>query len=114
MDNLPGKLITVYVLATLLAAGAGAWLVHRYRAALPRLMRAPLDSAALSVAASPQPQPQPQPLPLRPWPKPMPPPARRAALSGSSCRPARNTASPRAASSPHWPACRLRRSRRST
>ncbi len=62
MDNLPGKLITVYVLATLLAAGAGAWLVHRYRAALPRLMRAPLDSTALSVAASPQPQ------PLRPLP----------------------------------------------
>ena len=48
MDNLPGKLLTVYLLATLLAAGAGAWLVHRYRAALPALMRAPLDAAAPS------------------------------------------------------------------
>jgi hypothetical protein len=46
MDNLTGKLLAVYLLATLLAAGAGAWLVHRYRAALPRLMRAPLEAAA--------------------------------------------------------------------
>jgi len=52
MDNLQGKLLAVYLLATLLAAGAGAWLVHRYRAALPGLMRAPLvDAAALPRAA---------------------------------------------------------------
>lgn len=50
VDNLPGKPLTVYLLATLLAAGAvaWAWLVHRYRAALPALMRAPLDAAAPS------------------------------------------------------------------
>jgi hypothetical protein len=68
MDNLPGKLITVYLLATLLAAGAGAWLVHRYRAALPRLMRAPLDMAAppqtaLASAAPPLPMTPLPPLP---------------------------------------------------
>ena len=50
MDNLPGKLLAVYLLATLLAAGAGAWLVQRYRAALPLLMRAPQGAAATSVA----------------------------------------------------------------
>ncbi len=57
MDNLSGKLITVYLLATLLAAGAAAWLVHRYRSALPRLMRAPLAAAAPpAAAATPAPQ----------------------------------------------------------
>jgi hypothetical protein len=66
MDNLPGKLITVYVLATLLAAGAGAWLVHRYRVALPRLMRAPLNDDAAPAAAAPAAPPQARPLPPLP------------------------------------------------
>jgi hypothetical protein len=63
MDNLPGKLLMVYLLATLLAAGAGAWLVRRYRAALPVLMRAPLDAVApsdmtpVTAAAAAQQQP---------------------------------------------------------
>jgi hypothetical protein len=57
MDNLPGKLLAVYVLTTLLAAGAGAWLVHRYRAALPRLMRAPLHGAAPAAATHAAPPP---------------------------------------------------------
>jgi hypothetical protein len=57
MDNLPGKLLAVYVLATLLAAGAGAWLVLRYRNALPALMRAPFapsrpDGAATTVGVA--------------------------------------------------------------
>ena len=43
------ELLTVYLLATLLAAGAGAWLVHRYRAALPALMRAPLDLSLIHI-----------------------------------------------------------------
>lgn len=38
---LPGQLLTVYALATLLAAMLGAWLVRRYRAALLPLMSAP-------------------------------------------------------------------------
>ena len=67
MDNLPGKLITVYVLATLLAAGAGAGLVHRYRAALPRLMRAPVDGVASSGVTHALPQP-PRSLPPMPTP----------------------------------------------
>lgn len=54
MDNLPGKLLAVYMLATLLAAGLGAGLVLRYRNALPALMRAPFapsrpDGAATTV-----------------------------------------------------------------
>jgi len=57
MDNLQGKLLAVYVLATLLAAGAGAWLVLRYRNALPALMRAPFapsrpDGAATTVGVA--------------------------------------------------------------
>ena len=67
MDNLPGKLLAVYMLATLLAAGAGAWLVHRYRAALPRLMRAPLGTAASSLATPTAAATAPQP-PLLPTP----------------------------------------------
>jgi hypothetical protein len=65
MDNLPGKLLMVYVPATLLAAGAGAGLVHRYRAALPRLMRAWLDDSApaAAVPASPPQARPPPPLP---------------------------------------------------
>jgi hypothetical protein len=39
--TLPGQLLTVYVLATLLAAALGAWLARRYRAALLPLMRSP-------------------------------------------------------------------------
>lgn len=39
--TLPGQLLTVYVLATLLAAALGAWLAQRYRAALLPLMRSP-------------------------------------------------------------------------
>ncbi|HET9977391.1 MAG TPA: hypothetical protein VFQ20_08155 [Burkholderiaceae bacterium] len=57
MDNLPGKLLAVYVLATLLAAGVGAGLVLRYRSALPALMRAPFapsrpDGAATTVGVA--------------------------------------------------------------
>lgn len=57
MDNLSGKLLAVYVLATLLAAGAGALLVLRYRNALPALMRAPFapsrpDGAATTVGVA--------------------------------------------------------------
>lgn len=57
MDNLPGKLLAVYVLATLLAAGVGAGLVLRYRNALPALMRAPFapsrpDGAATTVGVA--------------------------------------------------------------
>lgn len=57
MDNLQGKLLAVYVLATLLAAGVGALLVLRYRNALPALMRAPFapsrpDGAATTVGVA--------------------------------------------------------------
>jgi hypothetical protein len=57
MDNLQGKLLAVYMLATLLAAGGGAWLVLRYRNALPALMRAPFapsrpDGAATTVGVA--------------------------------------------------------------
>ena len=45
-STLPGQLLTVYVLATVLAALGGAWLAHRYRAALLPLMRAPLAPAS--------------------------------------------------------------------
>ena len=40
-DTLPGQLLMVYVLATVLAALLGAFLARRYRAALLPLMRAP-------------------------------------------------------------------------
>jgi hypothetical protein len=41
MGNTPGKLLIVYLLATLLACGVGAWLAARYRRALLPLMSAP-------------------------------------------------------------------------
>ena len=50
-NTLPGQLLAVYVLATLLAALGGAWLARRYRAALLPLMRAPLVPGSRSVAA---------------------------------------------------------------
>src|SRR6187431_1104717 len=46
VSTLPGQLLTVYVLATLLAAALGAWLARRYRAALLPLMRTPLLPAS--------------------------------------------------------------------
>ena len=51
-DTLPGQLLTVYVLATLLAALFGAALAWRYRAALPALMRSPQAPAADGVDAT--------------------------------------------------------------
>jgi hypothetical protein len=41
MDNLPGKLFLVWLLATPLACALGWWLTRRYRRALVALMRAP-------------------------------------------------------------------------
>jgi hypothetical protein len=52
MELLPGKIFTILILATLLAS-LGAWIVGwRYRAAMKRLMQAPV-SAAGSVATPP-------------------------------------------------------------
>jgi len=49
---LPGQLLMVYVLATLLAALLGAWLARRYRAALLPLMSSPRVPAADSMDAT--------------------------------------------------------------
>ena len=51
-DLLPGQLLAVYVLATLLAAVFGAALAWRYRAALLPLMRSPGAPAAAGVDAT--------------------------------------------------------------
>jgi len=51
-DTLPGQLLTVYVLATLLAAVFGAWLARRYRAALLPLMSAPRAPAVDGLDAT--------------------------------------------------------------
>jgi hypothetical protein len=51
VDNLPGKLLTAWLLATLAACVFGWWLTRRYRAALPALMRAPLTDAADAAGA---------------------------------------------------------------
>jgi hypothetical protein len=47
MNNVPGKLLLVYLLATLLACGVGAWLAARYRRALLPLMSAPMSTGVL-------------------------------------------------------------------
>ncbi len=66
-NTLPGQLLAVYVLATLLAAIGGAWLARRYRAALLPLMRAPLAPGgsatvdATAAAAAPTPTTAPPP-----------------------------------------------------
>ena len=52
-NTLPGQLLTVYVLATVLAALGGFWLARRYRAALLPLMRAPLEAAVGAGAMHP-------------------------------------------------------------
>ncbi len=51
-NTLPGKLLLVYLLATVGAALLGAWLAGRYRAALLPLMRSPLAPAADSMDAT--------------------------------------------------------------
>ena len=59
-NTLPGQLLAVYVLATLLAAIGGAWLARRYRAALLPLMRAPLSAGSrTTTAAAPSASPSP-------------------------------------------------------
>jgi hypothetical protein len=45
VDNLPGKLLLVWVLATFAAFAVGWWLTRRYRGALIAQMRAPLGAA---------------------------------------------------------------------
>jgi hypothetical protein len=52
MDNLPGKLLLVWVLATFAAVAVGWWLTHRYRHALVALMSAPLEVAPPAVDAT--------------------------------------------------------------
>ena len=69
MTNLSGKLLTVAVLATLLACAAAWVLSRRYRAALLRCMSAPL--AAASVGTPPAPVP-PAASALMPWSAPTP------------------------------------------
>ena len=51
MDNLPGKLFLVWLLATPAACGIGWWLTHRYRRALVALMRTPRTTPAAVDAA---------------------------------------------------------------
>lgn len=49
MSYAAAKLLIVYILATLLACGVGAWLAARYRRALLPLMSAPLAISALAT-----------------------------------------------------------------
>jgi len=58
MELLPGKIVTILILATLLAT-LGAWVVGwRYRAAMKRLMQAPVDAASTPPSASSPPTPE--------------------------------------------------------
>ncbi len=57
MELLPGKIVTILILATVLAT-LGAWVVGwRYRAAMKRLMQAPVDAASTPASAGSPPAP---------------------------------------------------------
>lgn len=58
MELLPGKIVTILILATVLAT-LGAWVVGwRYRAAMKRLMQTPVDSASTPASAGSPPAPE--------------------------------------------------------